>query len=107
MSSSDKKYRVNLFRPKSIGMKGEVTAIMTVLAVWGIAAFGFQLCLALSADTAGKSPLESFTFFNLPFHYWFTAQMLPLCFIIICVLFNLFIDHLTARQSGKGKGYHD
>lgn len=107
MDSSDKKYRVNLFRPKSAGMKGEVIAIMTVLAVWVIAAFGFQLWLALSATASGQSHLESFTFFNLPFHYWFTAQMLPLCFIIICVLFNLFIDYLTARQSGKGKDYHD
>jgi len=107
MNSSDKKYRVNLFRPKSVGMKGEVVAILTVLAVWGIATFGFQLLLALSADDSGKSPLESFTFFNLPFHYWFTAQMLPLCFIIICVLFNLFVDRLTMRESRKKEGYHD
>lgn len=107
MSSSDIKYRVNPFRPKSAGMKGEVIAILTVLAAWGIATFGFQLWLALSAKAGGKSPLEEFIFFNLPFHYWFTAQMLPLCFIIICVLFNLFIDHLTVRQTGKGKGYHD
>ena len=107
MNSPDKKYRVNLFRPKSAGMKGEVVAILTVLAVWGIVPFGFQLWLALSAGAAGKSPLESITFFNLPFHYWFTAQMLPLCFIIICVLFNLFVDRLTLRQSRKKEGYHD
>jgi len=107
MNSSDKKYRVNLFRPKSVGMKGEVVAILTVLAVWGIVPFGFQLWLALSAEAPGKSPLESITFFNLPFHYWFTAQMLPLCFIIICVLFNLFVDRLTLRQSRKSEGYHD
>lgn len=107
MNGSDKKYQVNLFRPKSVAMKGEVFAILTVLAVWGIASFGFQLWLALSAGSSGKSPLESFNFFNLPFHYWFTAQMLPLCFIIICVLFNLFIDRLTFRQARKREGYHD
>jgi putative solute:sodium symporter small subunit len=107
MNSSDGKYRVNLFRPKSAGMKGEVFAILAVLAVWGIATFGFQLWLALSADASGKSPLESFTFFNLPFHYWFTGQMLPLCFIIICALFNLFVDRLALRESRKREGYHD
>jgi len=107
MDSSGKKYQVNLFRPKSIGMKGEVFAILTVLVVWGVTAFGFQLWLALSADSSGKSPLESLTFFNLPFHYWFTAQILPLCFIVICVLFNLFIDYLSARQSRKREEYYD
>lgn len=107
MNNSDKKHRVNLFRPKSAGMKGDVVAILAVLVVWGVVPFGFQLWLAISAVTTGKSPLENITFFNLPFHYWFTAQMLPLCFIIICVLFNLFVDRLTLRQSRKSEGYHD
>jgi putative solute:sodium symporter small subunit len=107
MSSSEKKYRVNIFRPRSVGMKGEVVAIMTVLAVWVVTAFGFQLWLALSATSSGQSPLETFTFFNLPFHYWFTAQMLPLCFIIICALFNFFIDRLTLRKLRKSEGYND
>jgi len=107
MNSSDKKYRVNLFRPQSVGMKGEVVAVLTVLAVWGITVFGFQLWLSLSADASGKSPLENFTFFNLPFHFWFTAQMLPLFFIIICALFNFFIDRLTLRQSRKREGFYD
>lgn len=107
MIDSDDKYQVNLFRPKSVGMRGEVFAILTVLAVWGISVFGFQLWLALSSVTSGKSFLESFTFFNLPFHYWFTAQMLPLLFILICALFNLLIDRLSLRQSRKREGYND
>jgi hypothetical protein len=32
--------------------------------------------------------------------------MLPLWFIIICVLFNLFMDRLTERRD-KGERYHD
>jgi len=107
MNSSDKKYQINLFRPKSPYMKGEVFAILAVLAVWGVATFGFQLWLMLSAGNSGRSPLENFTFFNLPFHFWFTAQMLPLCFIIICALFNFFIDRLTERQRKTRGGYHD
>lgn len=107
MNSNDDRYQVNLFRPKSDGMKGEVVAIMIVLAVWGISVFGFQLWLALSSTPSGKSLLEDFTFFNLPFHYWFTAQLLPLFFIIICALFNLFMDRLTLRQSRRREGYDD
>ena len=106
MNSSAKKYQVNPFRPQSAAMKGEVTAILTVLACWGIAAFGFQLLLLLTTEVSGMSPLETFTFFNLPFHFWFTAQMLPLCFIILCVLFNLFIDRLAERKNrGRGRNH--
>lgn len=107
MKSADRKYQVNLFRPKSAFMKGEVLAIFAVLAVWGGAAFGFQLWLYISAGSSGKSPLENFTFFNLPFHFWFTAQMLPLCFIMICVVFNLVVDRLSDRRQPKGEGYRD
>jgi len=107
MDSLDRKLEVNLFRPKSRVMKGEVLAMLAVLVGWGVAVFGFQLWLVLSADSSGSSWLEKFTFFNLPFHFWFTAQMLPLWFIIICALFNLFMDRLTERRSRKGEGYHD
>jgi putative solute:sodium symporter small subunit len=107
MKNSGRKYTVNLFRPKSAYMKGEVLAMLFILALWGAASFGFQLWLLLSAGNSGKSWLESFTFFNLPFHYWFTAQMLPLWFIIICALFNVFIDRLTLKESRRREGYHD
>ena len=107
MENPDRKYDVNLLLPKSGYMKGEVSAMIFILALWGIASFGFQFFLMLSAGTSGKSWLESFTFFNLPFHYWFTAQLLPLWFIIICALFNIFIDRLTLRESRRREGYHD
>ena len=107
MENPDRKPEVNLFRPKSHAMKGEVLAMLAVLVGWGVAVFGFQLWLVLSADSSGSSWLEKFTFFNLPFHFWFTAQMLPLWFIIICALFNLFMDRLTERRSRKGEQYHD
>jgi len=107
MDSPDRKSTVNLFRPTSAYMKGEVFVMLFILVLWGGASFGFQLWLRLSADPSGKSWLESFTFFNLPFHFWFTAQMLPLWFIIICALFNVFIDRLTARERRRREGYHD
>jgi putative solute:sodium symporter small subunit len=107
MENPDKKFAVNLFRPKSAHMKGEVLAILFILLLWGLASFGFQLWLRLSAGPSGKSWLENFTFFNLPFHFWFTAQMLPLWFIIICALFNIIIDRLTLKEGRRREGYHD
>ncbi len=107
MNSSADKYQVNPFRPQSASMKGEVLAILTVLGLWGGVTFGFQLFLLLSSGASGKSSLENFTFFNLPFHYWFTAQMLPLCFIILCVLFNLVIDRLARGKNRERGDYHD
>jgi len=107
MESPDKRYGVNLFRPKPGFMKGEVKIMFSILALWGTASFGFQLWLRLSSNAAGKSWLESFTFFNLPFHYWFTAQMLPLWFILICILFNILIDRLAEKETRRREGYHD
>jgi putative solute:sodium symporter small subunit len=107
MESNGREYSVNLFRPKSTYMRGEVLIMLVVLALWGVASFGFQLWLALSGNVAGRCWLESFTFFNLPFHFWFTAQMLPLWFILICALFNFFIDRLAYRQSREREGSDD
>lgn len=107
METPERNHAVNLFRPTSAYMRGEVRAMFFILALWGIASFGFQLWLWLSAGAGGKSWLETFSFFNLPFHFWFTAQMLPLWFIIIAALFNTIIDRLTLRESRRREGYHD
>ena len=107
MDSPERRSEVNLFRPKSRAMKGEVLAMIAVLVSWGVAVFGFQLWLMLSGGPSGPSWLEGLIFFNLPFHFWFTAQMLPLWFIIICTLFNLYMDRLTERRNRKGEEYND
>lgn len=93
---------VNIFRPKNGYMGSEVKIILLILAGWGICTFGFQVLLRL----LGSPPLwESFltrlTFFGLPFHFWFTGQFLPLWFVILCAVFNVFIDRLTARHSRR------
>ena len=107
MSKPNDFYLVNLFRPKKGYMRGEVVIIFAVLLCWGGATFGFQLLLTLLADPQGASFLTRFNFFNLPFHWWFTGQMLPLWFIILCALFNLGIDRLTMKHSRRRDGYHD
>ena len=100
-------FRVNLFKPRQGYMGGEVRIILAVVAGWAGATFGFQLLLKLLADPKGESLLTRLTFFNLPFHYWFTGQFLPLWFVILCVLFNLAIDRLTENHSRrKGEWNH-
>ena len=107
MEPTDRQHNVNLFRPKPGFMKGELIIMLTTLVLWGVLSLGFQIWLYLSGSSSAASWLESFNFFNLPFHFWFTAQMLPLCFIIICVIYNLRIDRLTEKFSSKNEGFYD
>ncbi len=107
MQKEPESCRVNLLRPKGEQMKGEVTIMLASLLGWGVVTFGFQLLLALVNVYDKGSWLTEFNFFGLPFHFWFTAQMLPLWFIIICALFNLGIDRLSERQSRRRDGFYD
>lgn len=107
MKKEHEDFHVNLFRPKQGYMKGEVAVMLAVLTGWVTVTFGFQLLLMLSESGDWGNWLTGFSFFNLPFHFWFTAQMLPLWFIIICVIFNLCIDRLTSRQSRRRDGLYD
>jgi putative solute:sodium symporter small subunit len=102
MERRDEGYQVNLLRPKQGYMQDEVIVIIFILLGWGSVTFGFQLLLSLFGPTTGLgSLLTHFTFFTLPFHFWFTGQFLPLWFIILCIFFNWYIDGLTHRHSRK------
>jgi len=101
MSSHKDRYQVNLFRPKKGQMRDEVLIILAILLGWGICTFGFQFFVAASAGTGAGSLLTRLTFFNLPLHFWFTAQFLPLWFIVLCVIFNLYVDRITGNHRRK------
>ncbi len=107
MADKSNNYKVNLFRPKQGYMLDEVWIILLILAGWGGVTFGFQALLSFLANVRGGSFLTECIFFNLPFHYWFTGQFLPLWFIILCIIFNLYIDHLTERHSHRRERFHD
>lgn len=95
-------YTVNLFRPKRGYMRSEVFIILAVLFGWVTLTFGFQVIIWLMSESPmGCSLLTRLYFFNLPLHFWFTAQFLPLWFIILCFLFNVYIDRLTHRHSRR------
>ena len=95
-------YTVNMFRPKKGYMRAEVVIILTALFGWGMMIFGFQFLVWLVSESpSGQSLLTRFSFFNLPFHFWFTAQFLPLWFVFLCFIFNVYIDRLTERHSRR------
>ena len=101
-------YEVNIFKPKNGYMRAEVFVIFVVLISWGVTTFGFQFLLRLFAATPeGEGFLTRFSFFNLPFHFWFTGQFVPLWFIILCVMFNIYMDRLTERHGRRRDRSHD
>lgn len=101
MNGSQERYNVNFFKPKKGYMRDEVRIILLILFGWVAATFGFQFLLWLLADAKGESFLTLRTFFTLPFHFWFTGQFLPLWFIILCVIFNIYTDRLTESHSRR------
>jgi putative solute:sodium symporter small subunit len=97
---------VPVYHSKTGFMGIEAVTILVALAGWGGVTFGFQFLLKIIAsDPAGESLLTRFTFFNLPFHVWFTGQFLPLWFIFLCLMFNLNMDRLTERHNRKRYPY--
>lgn len=89
-------FHVNFFRPRPGFMRRKVIYTSLLLAGWAFLTFGFQVLLAFTGgEPGGEGPLTDRTFFGFPFHYWFTGQFLIVWFILLCYLFNIFIDHLT------------
>jgi len=88
--------RVNFFRPLPGFMRKKVHYIWILLASWAAFTFGFQFILVLLQEgPAGCSQLTTTRFLGFPFHYWFSGQFLILWFILLCLLYNLFVDKLT------------
>ncbi len=102
MQQEPDQYDVNLFRPKKGYMGGEVTIILVILVGWGALTFGFQFLVWLLGEPPnGASILTRLSFFNLPLHFWFTGQFLPLWFIILCIAFNVYTDRLAEHHSRR------
>ncbi len=91
-------YRVNFFRPRTGYMRRKVAYIWVLLISWAFFTFGFQALLALIGGPDGQSRLTELTIFGFPLHVWFTGHFLIVWFILICILFNLFIDRLGQQH---------
>lgn len=89
---------ISFFRPRGTAMRGEVRVIWLVLAGWFAAIVGIQIFDYLLVVNYSALLLDEMTFFNLPIPFWLTGQLLPLWFIILCVLFNIWMDRHAARR---------
>lgn len=92
---------LSFFRPRGATMRGEVRVISLILAGWLIAIVGFQLFALLLEISYSELLLKDLVFFNLPIQFWLSAQLLPLWFIILCGLFNIWMDR-NSQQSTEG-----
>ena len=65
---------------------------------WLTAIVGLQIYIYLLERNYSELLLNELTVFNLPVHFWLTGQFLPLWFIVLCVLFNLWMDRHTSNN---------
>lgn len=89
---------VNFFRPRGKNMRCETRVIALVLIGWLLAIVGSQALAYLLVHAGQKGVLSQWTLFNLPIPCWLTGQFLPLWFIILCVVFNIWMDRHAARD---------
>jgi uncharacterized membrane protein len=80
-------------------MRSEVRVIKLILSGWLLAIVGFQLFAYYLEVNYSALLLTDLTFFNLPIQFWLSGQLLPLWFIILCVLFNIWMDRNTAQST--------
>ena len=78
-------------------MRKELRVIRLILSGWFLAIVGFQLFAYLLEASYSELLLEDLTFFNLPIQFWLSGQLLPLWFVILCALFNIWMDRNTTQ----------
>ena len=98
MEKTSSSKNLSFFRPCGAAMRGNVRVISFILSGWLIAIVGFQLFAYLLEVNYSELLLEDLTFFNLPIQFWLTGQFLPLWFIILCALFNIWMDRRTVQS---------
>ena len=98
MADHDDRSGLSFFKPRGKSMRGEVRVTRLVLAGWLVSILGLQFFVYLLEVNYSELLLNELTFFNLPIHFWLTGQFLPLWFIILCVLFNFWMDLHSVRS---------
>ncbi len=89
---------INIFKPQTELMRGEVRVIALVMAAWLVAIVGSQLAIWYLENNIIDYWLSEIVFFNLPLHFWLSGQFLPLWFILLGVIFNLWMDRHESRK---------
>jgi uncharacterized membrane protein len=98
MADHDELNGINIFKPRGKSMRAEVRVIKLILAGWLLSILVFQIFVYLLEVNYSELLLNELTFFNLPIHFWMTGQFLPLWFIALCALFNLWVDRHSPRN---------
>jgi putative solute:sodium symporter small subunit len=98
MTNHDNCSGLSFIKPRGSSMRSEVRVIRLVLAGWLLSILGFQFFVYLLEVNYSELLLNELTFFNLPIHFWLTGQFLPLWFIILCALFNFWMDRHSGRS---------
>lgn len=101
MSETPSPDDLSIFKPRGITMRREVRVIMLILAGWLGAIVSFQLFAYFLEASYSELLLSDLLFFNLPLQFWLSGQLLPLWFIILCGIFNVWMDRNTV-QSQEG-----
>jgi uncharacterized membrane protein len=80
-------------------MRGEVRVITFILSGWLIAIVGVQFFAYFLEKNYSELLLNDLALINLPIQFWMSGQLLPLWFILLCVLFNIWMDRHTAQST--------
>lgn len=101
MSDNGLKRSINVFKPLPGTMRGEVLVIALLLIAWLLAVVGTQVAIWFLEESIDGFWLTELIFFNLPIHFWISGQFLPLFFIVLGIVFNLWMDrHEIRRMEG-------
>jgi len=98
MADHDDRSELSFIKPRGKSMRGEVRVIRLVLAGWLVSILGLQIFVYLLEVNYSELLLNELTFFNLPIHFWLTGHFLPLWFIILCALYNFWMDRHSVRS---------
>ena len=94
----DSENRGNIFKAKPGAVTPEVIVIVLIVSALLIATVGSQVYIWHLESSISGYWLTELIFFNLPVHFWLTGQFLPLWFLLLGVVFNLWMDRNEVRR---------
>lgn len=98
MNPEQPKRQINLLLPLPGAMRSEVLVIVLLLLACFVAVVGTQFAILYLEKSIQGFWLTELIFFNLPIHFWISGQFLPLLFIVLGVIFNIWMDRHEVRR---------
>ncbi len=98
MKKEETRQQVNLLCPLPGTMRSEVKVIVLLLIACFLAIIGSQVAIWYLEESIQGFWLTELIFFNLPIHVWISGQFLPLLFIFLSLLFNIWMDRHEVRR---------